>query len=98
MTVIEGVMEEEHAADLQPKREELSPQLRECVRPQAPADHGTQVLPAQVNLHRPRRVQRKRQEANGAQLMADGTTVRFGPGDQRFAFTDGQGFHAIRTE
>jgi hypothetical protein len=98
MTIIEGVVKKKDAADLQAKREKLSPQLCKRMWPQAPTDHCTQVLPAQVDLHRPRRVQRKRQEANGAELMANRTAVRLGPGDQGLALTHGQGFHAVRAQ
>jgi hypothetical protein len=98
MAVIEGVVQKKDAADLQPKREKLSPQLCKRMWPQAPADHRTQVLAAQVDLHRPRGVQRKCQEANGAELMANRAAMRLGSGDQRLTLTHGQSLHAIRTE
>jgi hypothetical protein len=98
MPIIEGIVQQKHAADFQTEGKKLSPQLGERVRTQATGDQGAQVLAAQVNLHRPRGVQRKRQEANGSELMANRATVRFRARDQRLTFTHGQRFHAIGTE
>lgn len=98
MFIVKGVMQEEHVAHFHADGRELPAKLLEGVGSQSACDDGAKVLCAKLDLNGSPGMQRKRDVAHGAKMVADRATFAIGARDERLAFADGQRFQTVRAE
>ena len=96
--VVKGIVQKEHVAHFETDRRELPTQLLERMRTQPACDDRTQVLGTKLDFDGPARVQRERDVANRAQVMAYRATLAVSARNQRFPFADGKRFQTVRAE
>src|SRR6516225_33317 len=98
LLVVERLVQQKYLMGGEPQRLQLPAQLVVRVSIQPPGQQRMEVARAQVHLHRFRRMERIREIANGAQLLADGAALLLGAQDQRLGFALSESFLTIRTD
>src|SRR5262245_12425868 len=88
-------MQQEDLRCFEAKGMKLTPELLERVRAETPGNQAAEMVPADIDLHRPLGVQGKRLEGERAEVKADGAASPLGAQDQRLRFAHRQSFQAV---
>src|SRR5215831_16648338 len=97
MLIVEGLVQEEDLRDLELEAAELTTQLLEGVRTKPARHEGADVLRAELHLHRAPRMQRERDVAHRAQMVAHRTAALLRLRHQRRSLSHCQCFQAVGT-
>src|SRR5579884_1220870 len=98
LLIVERFVQQKNLTSREAQRLQLPAQLVIGMPIQPPRQQGLEMTRAQIHLHRLGRVQRIRQIANRALLLADDAAMFFGADNKRLRFALSQRFLAIGTD
>jgi hypothetical protein len=97
VVIVKRLVQKKHLRGPDAETAELAAKLLEGVRTEAAGNEAAEMFGTEIDLDRSTRMKGIREVAQGAEVMADGATMPFGPFVDRLRFAMSEAFETVGT-